>query len=265
MRIFSGINAKLIIAAAFAAAVLAGGSALAVEKPITLSHRGANLEADENTLTAYKLSIGYRMDFIECDPRITKDGELIIMHDPEVSRTTNGKGKVADLTLAEIKVLRTKKHNDTVPKFDEVLSLAKDNNVRVFIDTKLYTDDYMAIVTKHVVDAGMADRVTIGCWTIEQLRWMKKNHPEMTTNIPYPAPVSSMKQAKKLGASWIGAVIEQTNADLFAKAAAEGLKVVTMPLDTRELIVQKINEGMQVIQTNNPKLLRQIIDEMFGK
>jgi len=111
----------------------------------------------------------------------------------------------------------------------------------------------------------MADRVTIGCWTIEQLRWMKKNRPEMTANIPYPAPVSSMKQAKKLGASWIGMVIEQTNPEAFAKAGAEGLKVVTMPLDSRDLIVQKINEGMQVIQTNNPKLLRAIIDEMFGK
>lgn len=232
-----------------------------LKRPILMAHRGGDVEADENTLKSYALAAKYGMDYIECDPRLTKDGVFVIMHDAGVERTTSGKGKIEDMTLAEVKALRTK-HGESVPTLDEVFALAKEKKVRVYLDTKLLTAPDMEKLTDRVVKAGMSDRVMVGLWATEQLKWMEKNHPEMLTTIPYPTPISSLKQAKKLGADWVGTVIEQATPVMIAKAEAAGLKVVTFPINDRETIMKKINEGMQVIQTDDPKLLQAVVKEM---
>lgn len=72
---------------------------------ISIAHRGAASFAPENTQSAFQKAIELGADFLECDVHLSKDGELIIMHDDKVDRTTNGKGYVKDFTLAELKEL----------------------------------------------------------------------------------------------------------------------------------------------------------------
>ncbi|WP_316569590.1 glycerophosphodiester phosphodiesterase [Neobacillus sp. YIM B06451] len=72
-------------------------------KILNVAHRGASGHAPEHTLPAYKLGQQMKGDYIEIDLQMTKDGELIAMHDETVDRTTNGTGLVKDFTLAEIK------------------------------------------------------------------------------------------------------------------------------------------------------------------
>ena len=76
------------------------------------AHRGGRMELDENTMVAFERSYeaGYRG--FETDVRMTKDGELVIMHDNSLERTTNGKGEVEELTRADIEQLRTKQGNE---------------------------------------------------------------------------------------------------------------------------------------------------------
>ena len=69
------------------------------------AHRGWSARYPENTMEAFKAAAALGVDQIEIDVRVTKDDELVIMHDYTVNRTTNGDGKVIDLTLAEIKKL----------------------------------------------------------------------------------------------------------------------------------------------------------------
>ena len=66
------------------------------------AHRGFSSQYPENTMTAFRKALEAGADGIEFDARMTQDGKIIIMHDPTVDRTTNGKGKVRDLTYAEI-------------------------------------------------------------------------------------------------------------------------------------------------------------------
>ena len=75
------------------------------------SHRGGRMEHDENTLMAFQASTeaGYRG--FETDVRMTKDGELVIMHDASLERTTNGTGLVEERTAAELRQLKTKQGN----------------------------------------------------------------------------------------------------------------------------------------------------------
>ena len=73
-------------------------------RPLIVAHRGLLLHAPENTLSNFRACLELRVGF-EFDVQRTKDGKLVCIHDPTVNRTTNGVGKVADLTLAEIQKL----------------------------------------------------------------------------------------------------------------------------------------------------------------
>src|SRR5262249_31801739 len=104
-------------------------------------HRGANRYAPENTLPAIELAAALGADFVEIDIRTTKDGKLVLMHDATVNRTTNGKGKVSDLTLDETRKLDAgawfgKPFAGTrVPTLDEGLA-ALGNKTGVYLDAK---------------------------------------------------------------------------------------------------------------------------------
>ena len=97
------------------------------------AHRGAMSSHPENTIPAFKEAVRFGAQMIEFDVQLTKDGALVLMHDTTVDRTTNGKGKVADLTLAEIKELDAGVHMDTkfsgtrVPTFEEALAVFPRN------------------------------------------------------------------------------------------------------------------------------------------
>ena len=77
----------------------------ALPHPAILAHRGASRYAPENTLAAFQLAVEQQADGVELDVRLSADGHLVVIHDATVSHTTNGKGWVAGLTLAELRKL----------------------------------------------------------------------------------------------------------------------------------------------------------------
>lgn len=99
---------------------------------LAVSHRGAWRYAPENSLQAIQKCIDMGIDIVEIDVRLTKDGHMVLMHDNTVDRTTNGKGKVSDFTLNDIKKLRLKNacgvkgSRQQIPTLKEVMLLAKD-------------------------------------------------------------------------------------------------------------------------------------------
>ncbi|MDH5508339.1 MAG: glycerophosphodiester phosphodiesterase family protein, partial [Anaerolineae bacterium] len=86
--------------------------------PQLIAHRGGKTYQPENTLAAFKQAIADGVDQLEFDVQMTKDGVLVVIHDEEVDRTTNGSGLVADLTLAEIQALDAG-GGERVPTFAE--------------------------------------------------------------------------------------------------------------------------------------------------
>lgn len=92
--------------------------------PLRIGHRGAAGHAPENTCAAIKTGISLRVDYVELDVQVTKDGKLVIMHDKRVERTTNGRGYVARMTLDEIRKLDAG-NGERVPTVQEVLELAQ--------------------------------------------------------------------------------------------------------------------------------------------
>lgn len=101
------------------------------EHIMVISHRGDWRYAPENSLAAVQRCIDLGVDVVEIDVRLTKDGHLVAMHDLTVDRTTNGKGKLSDMTLEEVKKLRLKNacgvkgSRHQVPTLEEIMTLAK--------------------------------------------------------------------------------------------------------------------------------------------
>ncbi|NUQ76815.1 MAG: glycerophosphodiester phosphodiesterase family protein [Polyangiaceae bacterium] len=116
----------------------------ACKTPLVAGHRSAGGDlgvlAPENTLAAVRAAVALGVDFIETDPRETKDGILVNMHDSTVDRTTLGAGEVAQMTLAELQALTLKPRDlqgdfscERVPTIEEVLLLSK-GRVHVLLD-----------------------------------------------------------------------------------------------------------------------------------
>ena len=100
------------------------------DEVLVVSHRGDWRNAPENSLQAIQNCIDMGVDMVEVDLKKTKDGHLILMHDKTLNRTTTGKGKPEDYTLAELKEMRLKngaghKTRHQIPTFEECMLLCK--------------------------------------------------------------------------------------------------------------------------------------------
>ncbi|QIY94215.1 glycerophosphodiester phosphodiesterase [Streptomyces sp. S1D4-11] len=87
---------------------------------LTIGHRGVMGVEPENTLRSFIAAQHAGLDLIELDLHLSKDGALVVMHDADVDRTTDGSGPIAEMTLAELRTLDAG-HGERVPVFEEVL------------------------------------------------------------------------------------------------------------------------------------------------
>lgn len=142
-----------------------------------MAHRGASGLAPENTLAAFRLALDYQPEWFELDVHATADGEIVVMHDATVDRTTNGTGAIADLTLAEIRGLDAGSWKgaefagEPVPLLAEVVALAGDR-VRLNVEIKGGPD--LPNTAARVVDilrrGGVLDRSEISSFDLSAVK-----------------------------------------------------------------------------------------------
>ncbi|WP_348648108.1 glycerophosphodiester phosphodiesterase [Martelella lutilitoris] len=105
-------------------------------------HRGANHFAPENTLAAARLSFDQGARYVEIDVHMSADGEIVVIHDATLDRTTSGTGAVRARTLAELKALSAGAWfspfyaAETMPTLDEMIALARSYGARLYIENK---------------------------------------------------------------------------------------------------------------------------------
>src|SRR5213593_3287192 len=93
------------------------------KKVLRIGHRGAAGYAPENTLRSIEQAIALGCDLVEVDVRRTRDGDLVLLHDERVDRTTNGKGNVAEMTLKDLRTLDAG-GGPRIPTLQEALHVA---------------------------------------------------------------------------------------------------------------------------------------------
>ena len=125
-----------------------------------IGHRGYPAKYPENTLAAFEAAIEAGAVMIELDVMLSRDRKVVVIHDATLDRTTNGKGSVADLTLAELKQLDAGSWFDAqfvgqqIPELSEVLDLV---NGRAYVNIEIKSNAYEAhhppdAIEKQVVD-----------------------------------------------------------------------------------------------------------------
>ncbi|MGN1031671.1 MAG: glycerophosphodiester phosphodiesterase [Butyricicoccaceae bacterium] len=107
-----------------------------------VSHRGYHEDAPENTLAAFRLSAWNGFRIVECDVQFTKDGVPVLMHDSTVDRTSNGSGKLSDMTLAQVRKLDfgswkgSEWKGTRIPTFAEFISLCSQYHLTPYVEIK---------------------------------------------------------------------------------------------------------------------------------
>jgi glycerophosphoryl diester phosphodiesterase len=157
-----------------------------VERMKVYAHRGASEDVPEHTLTAYKQAILDGADGLECDVRLTADGELVCVHDRRIDRTSNGRGSVSTLELSELRSLDFGRWKDTWEDFEDPEEPDRDRSEILTLDTLLglIADAgppiELLIETKHPTRyAGLVERRLV-----EMLHRFGYAHPRLGTTSP---------------------------------------------------------------------------------
>lgn len=136
-------------------------------RPVVFAHRGAAAQAPENTLAAFELASAQGADAVELDAKLTADGHIVVFHDRTLERTTNGTGRLAKKTLAELRELDAGSHfspefrSEKIPLLEEVFD-AVGKKLLVNVELTNYatpTDDLVSRVCALVKKCGLEGRV----------------------------------------------------------------------------------------------------------
>jgi glycerophosphoryl diester phosphodiesterase len=150
-----------------------------------VNHRGLSPGFPENTLAAFRNSIALGVDVIEIDLRPTADGEIVILHDDTVDRTTDGTGSIRTLTLEQAKALDAGSYvgadfaGERIPTYAETLALVQGTGVRLLLDIKdsSLVEDIVRITQQY----DMVSEVIVGPRDVEALRAFQTLDPALTT------------------------------------------------------------------------------------
>ena len=149
-----------------------------------IGHRGASGYEPENTLISFQKAINLGADMVELDVHLTKDKEVIVMHDETLDRTTNAKGELKKKNLAEIKKIRTKENNQEIPTLQEVIDEVK-GKVEINIEIKL--EDTAIEVMKVVKRNNIENNVVISSNHVKSLQIVKEISPNVRRALLYYA------------------------------------------------------------------------------
>lgn len=164
---------------------------MSVEKMRIAGHRGHSAGAPENTIAAFRKAFEYggRLVTCETDLSITRDGELVLMHDKTVDRTTNGRGIVQGMTYSEISKLDAGSWfsqefvGERVPLLSDALQLARELGIIYQLELKIYDRDEVIVPKlRALIDKlGCADLLQFSSFDYVQLKAVKAAIPDVPT------------------------------------------------------------------------------------
>jgi len=236
-----------------------------------IAHRGFSGAAPENTLASFQKAIEAGSDMIELDTCLSKDGELVVIHDDTLDRTTNRKGKVSDFTLDELKQLDAGSWygppfaGERIPTLKEVLDLAR-GRIPVNIELKVgglgrYTLKELADrALQEVEKAGMEKQVLFCSFSPQALERIKERNPGIPTALvwgkkwDFPQEITGGKSFPILVCR--DKFLTKGN---LSRARQKGMKVWVWTVDEAQGMEEFLNLGVDGIITNYPDRLVQIL------
>lgn len=204
--------------------------------PLVQAHRGGCFEYDDNAFGGFERSLSRGIRGFELDVRLTRDGALVVMHDSDVSRTTDGAGAIEDMTFPEVKKLRLRKSGEPVPPLSEILMLLggrKDIFVEIEMKAhpgRYYTskslEDYcqkLSAMAKVLMKPGTYVFTSFNETTLAAMRRVDPDAP-LGLVVGKPLEDAHIAKAKELGCCSVAPCADTTK-EMVEKAHRAGLTV----------------------------------------
>jgi len=230
-----------------------------MKNTIVVAHRGFSSKYPENTLLSFQKAIEIKADAIELDLRETKNGEIVIMHDEKVDRTTDGTGYVEEMNYKEIRKLDAGKwkgnfKNVKVPSLKEVFEKI-GNKITYFIEIKKAK---VSEVIKIIDDFKLKENVIICSFHIDYLLKSKKLSPEIPVAFITSSFPENLSYLIKNGINMLNILHTEINDERFKYLVKRGILSTIWTVDKKEDMEKYINMEIPVITTNYPDVLLRI-------
>jgi glycerophosphoryl diester phosphodiesterase len=235
------------------------------------AHRGGRKWAPENTLSAFGKSVNLGVFGIELDVQRCKTGELVVLHDENLERTTDGKGRVGDTSLEDLRKISAGSlfapgfAAERVPLLSEVLSLV-DGKVVLNIEIKNQPTSYPAIeddLIALLAGYGHDDKIVISSFDHDVLLRLSKKAPQYKTAILVNGLLVDLPQyATKLGAKVWHPMFNNLRDDNVRSARQAGLEVNVWTLNSKDEWAAALRMGVDGIVTDDPEGLVQYLSSL---
>ena len=260
-----------------------------IERPLVIAHQGGDGIWPGDTMFAFENAVKIGVDVLEMDAHITKDRQIVLMHDEEVDRTTNGTGLVEDLTLDELKQLDAayKWSNDDgntfpfrgqriqVPTLEELFQTFPQ--MHYVIEIKLTRNPIDKPLCDLIREHNMQDNVVVASFHDEAMQNFRAICPEVATS----ASRSEVTTFVLLGKIFLSGLVapqyesiqppydpaESKNIPIMTRrfireAHAKNIAVEPWTVDDPELMKQYIEWGVDGIMTDRPDLMVEVLKQM---
>jgi glycerophosphoryl diester phosphodiesterase len=241
-----------------------------------IAHRGDSAHRPENTLASFASALELGVSLVELDVQLTADGNVVVLHDPTVDRTTNGRGDVRRMSLAEVRALSagyperfgSEWSGERVPTLAEVLALVHER-ARVMIEIKkesVSDDAEGGIEARTIAEVrrqGLADRVALISFDHRALLRCRELAPEITRGHLFGrTPPGEMIPAARDAACGIVMPHKGRLSEAVAGLVHEaGLKLATWVVDEPGELRGLARFGLYGVGSNCPGVLMQALDD----
>ena len=256
------------------------------ERPLFFAHRGGSLLRPENTMPAFEHGMSFGADALELDIQQTSDGELVVMHDPTLDRTTSGSGLVAKYSLDELRrfdagytfttdngaTFPYRGQGITIPTLREVFERFPDT--RINIDLKESTPDQEKQFWALIQDFEAEDRVCVGSFTYAEIaRFRRLTRGQVATSASRPEVRNFLIAAVSHTTSWLRPTYDALQIPdvygairLVSRTTVEaahrlGLEVHVWTVDERPHMQALLALGVDGLMTDRPDVLAEVLAE----
>lgn len=238
------------------------------------AHRGYSGKYPENTMIAFKKALECGVDGIELDVQLTKDGEVVIIHDETIDRTTTGKGFVVDYTYEELERFDASfKFKDLgfnkIPTLREYFQLVKDYDIVTNVELKTGINEYLGIeekVWELIKEYNLEEKVIISSFNHFSVMRMKKIAPQLKYGfLSEDWIIDAGKYTHSYGVQCYHPRFNNLVPDVIKELKKYNLEINTWTVNLEEDMRYLYSNNIDVIITNYPELAQEIKKEYQGE
>lgn len=238
------------------------------------AHRGYSGKYPENTMIAFKKALECGVDGIELDIQLTKDGEVVIIHDETIDRTTTGKGFVVDYTYEELERFDASfKFKDLgfnkIPTLREYFQLVKDYDIVTNVELKTGINEYLGIeekVWELIKEYNLEEKVIISSFNHFSVMRMKDIAPQLKYGfLSEDWIIDAGKYTHSYGVQCYHPRFNNLVPDVIKELKKYNLEINTWTVNLEEDMRYLYSNNIDVIITNYPELAQEIKKEYQGE